>query len=144
MAKLSTVSIHVSMSRLQQKAMVHWGPWVALKKLCMECVKGLFWGPNEHAVYFRGLGPCSHRPPTVPVQLSQPPAWPSQWHFKVSPVAVTSARRNVTGCFVSRHWLYPMCYHQRPPERNKSHSSEGFPWPFGSVIDALNVRFTVI
>lgn len=49
----------------------------------------------------------------------------SPWHFKVSPVAVTSARRNVTGCFVSRHWLYPMCCHQHPPERNKKCSSEG-------------------
>lgn len=125
-------------------------PWFfgARAEHCEDTVLGMCEGallrPSTARTSLRGLGPCSHSPPTVPVQLFQPPARPSEWHFKVSPVAVTSARRNVTGCFVSRHWLYPMCYHQHPPERNKNHPSEGFPRPFGPLIDALNIRFTVI
>lgn len=126
MVLLSTVSTHVCV-RLQQKAHGSLGPMSCTEDTVPGMWEGLFWGPEELTVYFRGLAPCSHSPPIAPVQLSQTPARPSQWHFKVSPVAVTSAPRNVTGCFVSRHWLYPMCYYQRPPERNKNTPLRGSP-----------------
>lgn len=132
MIQLSTASIHVSVSSGQQKARIPGGPpelrW-------RSCCWNVWRGSNEDktSAPFISGGPSSKftRPSCSSHAAFRSATRRSQTHFKVSPAAVTSALRNVTGCLVPRHWLYPMCYHQHPPERNKKTRPHwGFPLVF--------------
>lgn len=132
----------IDVSRRQQKAMFHLRPTSCRKKLCLECAKGLVWGPNHTDVCYRGPAFMFTQPSDSHWLLFE--AWPWEWHFKVAPVAVTSAWRNVTGCFVPHHWHYPMCYNKHPPEKNKKTPQRGFHSLLGNKIDVLTIQFSYI
>lgn len=143
MVQLSTVSIHVSVSGYNKK------PWFTGALSCTEetvpgmCEEALLRPQRAHSLF---QGPSS---------MFTQPSYSSCAALSATGPAITETFQSVScGCDLSSeecHWL--LCVpsltlsHVLPPTpscEEQKHSSEGFPWPFGPVIDALNVRFTVI